>query len=350
MTSSFDAWLASDGPVALVITEPLESATGEHSVIFPPTFAPAQESENEKPNYVIDENRTCLVDSLGSQANRLEPMFRRPELSELTPRFTVKINEQRTVDLLEAGHRAADAIVRFSDQRETLRNAFLQYRDSGNAQALAKIAPTSLVFGAWDSRDTGAKIPRLLESTVRAYGAERLTRSAQYFSVLRKEEVEDMGLLDELGQKVLSAHGLSDSPAGRTPGGVIAKEGIKREALLNLIALRALGADDGELTRKLQRYILGLALVALAAPAPLYLRQGCLLVASEAKPARKQVIWRTGKREALALTEEEVIAFAKVAAKEFGVGPAIQAVFDPKLVKSAADEKSKKKPKVAKAQ
>lgn len=348
MTSSFDAWLASDGPVALAITEPLEPATGEQSVIFPPTFAPFQESENEKPNYVIDENWTCLVDSLGSQANRLEPMFRRPALSELTPRFTVKINEQRTVDLLEAGHRAADAVVRFSDQRETLRKAFLQYRDSGNAHALAKIAPTSLVFGAWDSRDTQAKIPRLLESAIRAYGVERLTRSAQYFSVLEKEEVENMGL-DELGQKVLSAHGLSDSPAGRTPGGVIAKEGIKREALLNFIALRALGAGDAESTRKLQRYILGLALVAFAAPAQLYLRQGCLLVASEAKPACKQIIWRTGKREALTLTEDQVLAFAKAAAKEFGVGPGVQAVFDPQLVRSTADEKSKKKIRAAKA-
>jgi CRISPR-associated protein Csb1 len=155
--------------------------------------------------------------------------------------------------------------------------------------------------------------------------------------------------LDELGQKVLSAQGLSDSPAGRTPGGVIAKEGIKREALLNLIALRALGSSDAESTRKLQRYILGLALVAFVAPAQLYLRQGCLLVASETKPAGKQIVWRTGKREALALTEEQVLAFAKAAAKEFRVGPEIQAIFDPKLVRSTADEKSKKKIKAAKA-
>ena len=154
--------------------------------------------------------------------------------------------------------------------------------------------------------------------------------------------------IDELGQKVLSAHGLSDSPAGLTPGGVIAKDGIKREALLNLVALRALGAGDPGATRKLQRYILGLGLVAFVAPAQLYLRQGCLLVASEANPATKQVIWRTGKREALALTEEQALAFAKAAAKEFGVGPAVQAVFDPKLVRSTADEKSKKKTRAAK--
>jgi CRISPR-associated protein Csb1 len=348
MTSQFDAWLASEGPVALAITEPLEPASGEQSVIFPPTFAPPQENEDAKPSYVIDENKTCLIDSLGSQANRLEPMFKRPDLADLIPRFTVKISEQRTVDLLDAGHRAADAAVRFSDQWSVLRSAFLQYRDSGNAEPLAKIAPTSLIFGAWDSRDTGAKVPRLVESTIRAYGVELLRRSAQYFSVLEKEEIGEMGL-DELGQKVLSAHGLSDSPAGFTPGGVVARNGIRRESLFNLVALRALGTNDAEGTTKLQRYILGLALVAFVAPALLYLRQGCLLVASDSKPATKQIIWRTGKREPLALTEEQVLVFAKAAAKEFGVGEAIHAVFDPKLVKTVADEKAKKKTKAAKA-
>ena len=221
MLEQFDSWLANDGPVALTIVEPLEPATGEQAVFFPPTFASPEGSE-EKPDYVIDDNRMCLVDSLGSQANRIEPVFKRPDLSELTPRFTVKVGE-RSVDILDAGHRAADAVVRFSDQWEVLRHAFLAYRDKGDARPLAKVAPTSLIFGAWDSRDTGAKIPRLIESTVRAYGVERLTRSAQYFSVLEKEELADMEL-DTLSQKVLSAQGISDSPSGRAPGGVIARE------------------------------------------------------------------------------------------------------------------------------
>jgi CRISPR-associated protein Csb1 len=349
MSAQFDKWLASDGPVALTISERLQPAGGEQSVFFPPTFAPPEGSKDEKPGYVIDEaSRTCLVDSLGSQANRLEPMFKRSDLAELTPRFTVKVGD-RIVDLLDAGHRAADAIVRFSDQGDTLNEAFKDYQAKGQAQKLAKLAPTSLVFGAWDSRGTGAKIPRLIESSVRAYGVERLTRSAQYFSVLEKEEVEKLGL-DALGQDALSAHGISDSPAGRTPGGVVAKDGIKREAVLNLVALRSIGADTLDATLKLQRYILGLALVAFVAPAQLYLRQGCLLVGSEAHPASSKIVWRTGKREDLTLSEADVIAFAKAAAKEFGVGPAVSATFKPENVKAANDEKSaKKKAKSAKA-
>lgn len=338
--SQFDIWLDSNGPVALSIVEPLEPVFGEKSVFFPPTFAPPQDTE-EKPNYIIDDNRVCLVDSVGSQANRLEPIFKRHDLADLTPRFSVKVGN-READILDAGHRAADAVVRFSDQWERLRDAFLQYRDHHNAQPLAKIAPTSVVFGVWDSRDTQARLPRLVESTVRAYGVERVSRSAQYFSVLEKEEVEQMGL-DALGQKILSEHGISDSPAGRTCGGVVAQDGIRREALLNLTALRSLGAENADTTRKLQKYILGLALIAFLAPAELYLRQGCLLVASTSQPATKQIVWRTGKRDVFDVSEQEVLSFARSAAKAFGVGPDIQGKFDPALVKAAAKKKAKSK-------
>lgn len=223
MSSQFESWLSSDGPVALSILEPLEPALGEKSVIFPPTFA-APEGSDDKPDYVIDESsagRICLVDTVGSQANRLEPMFKRADLAGLVPRVTVKISDSRSVNLLDAGHRAADAVVRFSNLGKTLEEAFLDYREKSSAEKLAKIAPTSLVFGAWDSRAeaTGAKIPRLVESVVRAYEVERLTRGAQYFAALEKDELEDAGL-DSLGQKALSAEGLSDSPSGRGPGGV----------------------------------------------------------------------------------------------------------------------------------
>ena len=338
MSTQFDAWLAHDGPVALTIVEPLEPATGDQSVFFPPTFAPP--TRDDKPSYVIDDNGTCLVDSVGSQANRLEPIFKRADLAELVPGFTVKAGK-RTVDLLDAGHRAADAIVRFSDQWEKLREAFLEYRDHGRAQKLAKIAPTSLVFGVWDSRDTGAKVPRLVESTIRAYGVQRLKRSAQYFSVLEKEEIAEMDL-ERLGD-ALSEHGLLDSPATGAPGGVIAKDGIRREALLNLVALRAIGALDSDATLKLQRYILGLALVAFIAPTQLYLRQGCVLVGSESKPTSRKVVLRNGERKDFDITEEQVISFAKACAKDFGVGNAIKAEFNPKLVHSAVEEKSAKK-------
>jgi CRISPR-associated protein Csb1 len=73
----FDMWLAPDGPVAVTMREPLEPVLGKGAVIFPPTFAPP--AKGDPPNYVIDETsqgKTAIIDTVGSQANRLEPLFK----------------------------------------------------------------------------------------------------------------------------------------------------------------------------------------------------------------------------------------------------------------------------------
>src|ERR1700687_4883600 len=48
----------------------------------------------------------------------------------------------------------ADAVVRFSDQSGAVEAAF-EAVSEGNATVIAKLAPTSLLFGLWDSRKTG---------------------------------------------------------------------------------------------------------------------------------------------------------------------------------------------------
>ena len=80
-----DTWLEISGPVAVVVQEELEPVLGQGSVFFPPTFAPAEGSK-ETPEYVIDQTNTgqvALVDTIGSQANRMEPLFKTPPYSEL---------------------------------------------------------------------------------------------------------------------------------------------------------------------------------------------------------------------------------------------------------------------------
>ncbi|MCE5309331.1 MAG: type I-U CRISPR-associated RAMP protein Csb1/Cas7u [Acidobacteriales bacterium] len=343
MTDRFDTWLSDDGPVALVIRESLVAVTGKDGVIFPPTFAPDQESTDKKAGYVIDDG-ICLVDTVGSQSNRLEPIFKKEPYRKLVPQVTVAVGE-RTVNLLDAGHRAADAVVRFSDLWSELQAAFLDIREKGDSQRLAKIAPTSLVFGAWDSRDTQTKIPRLVESTIRAYGATPLRRSAQYTSSIEEDVRRELGIdAASLGDKDFPAEwGLVDNPSGRVHGGVVAREGIRREAVLNLVALRALSAGDAEATRKLQRYILGLSLIAFLAPATLYLRQGCLLTVDKKSPPRKLAVHRDGAEEDLPAAKKEIESFAAEAAAEFGVGPNRQATFDADAVKKKAKEKKTKK-------
>lgn len=335
--TDLDGWLTSTEAVAVTVQEELEPVLGKGSVFFPPTFAPPEGSD-EKPGYLIDElgdgGKAATVDTVGSQANRMEPIFQKEPYSGLVPKATVRIGD-RAVNLLEAGHRAADAVVRFSDQWAALRTAFLDIRDKRDATRLAKMAPTSLVFGVWDSRETQVKLPRLVGATVRAYDVQPLTRAAQFFATTDKED-----LPEEASSDFLSGVGLNDAPAGRTAGGVIAKGGIRREAVLNLIALRALAGTDEKATLALRRYILGLALVALLTRSEQFLREGCLLVSSE--PAQARVVLRTGERKPCEVDEAAALDYAKQAAAEFGVGPAWEAVFSKDNVMKAATEKSER--------
>lgn len=128
---SFDAWLKDSGPTALVLREHLVSVDGDDGVVFPPTFA-ATENKNFEGGYNIDDigngTKVCLVDSVGSLANRIEPIFLRDEYTTLVPQVVVQAGKKK-VNLLEAGHRAGDAIARCSGLQQTLREAFLSDLD-----------------------------------------------------------------------------------------------------------------------------------------------------------------------------------------------------------------------------
>ncbi len=300
----YDAWLKDDSDVAaLVMRQWLEPVEGKDAVIFPPTYAkPERIKDEDWTGYNIDRfdnSSVCQIDSVGSQANRMEPIFKREKYKHLVPQVIIKAGE-REVHLLDAGHRAADAIVRFADKMEDVQNgkalgellwdAFKSWQDSGDAEPLAQIAPTSLVFGAWDSRATGAKVPRVLRSVIRAYNVKPYTRSAQFNTPLH---YVNEGLIKETldkgeGEKnPLSQEGFHDNPATRKHGGVEVLGEIRRDVSLNLVALRSLGvrpnpkekAEVAERTLKLRRYVLGLALVALTHrdDQMFNLREGCLL-------------------------------------------------------------------------
>ena len=193
---TYDTWLDADtGPAALVLREPLTPVEGHDGVLFPATFAAG---DGFAGGYNIDTfpdgTNVCLVDTVGSQANRIEPIFTQGEYAGLVPQVVVKAGDKR-VNLLSAGHRAGDAIVRCSALKQSLQDAF-KAALKGDCALSRKIAPTSLVFGVWDSRDTQAKLPRLIASTIRAYNVRELTRSAQY--VPATDYVQE-GLLEEPG-------------------------------------------------------------------------------------------------------------------------------------------------------
>jgi len=345
--NSYDVFLSEDGPAALVIREHLMSVEGTDGVLFPATFA-ASEDKTFKGGYNIDDlgdgANVCLVDSVGSQANRIEPIFSRERYRKLVPQIVIKAGP-RNVNLLDAGHRAADAVIRCSALHEQLQIAF-KAAMRGDAVPLAKIAPTSLVFGVWDSRDTQAKLPRLIASTIRAFNVQKLTRSAQY--VPATEYIDDK-LLEETDDKKMrdayAAKGFVHVPASGSPGGIVAQS-VRRDASLHLAALRLLSASkDQQKSLPLQRYVLGLALTAFTSSPAGYLRQGCNLVANPEKKREFNVVFNDGRKESAGITHDEAVSYAELTADAFGVGEDKEVPFEVERAKEDLKDASEKKPK-----
>ena len=349
----FDDWLTDGSPVAaLVMRHWLEPVEGKDAVIFPPTYAkPERIREEDWPGYNIDRSddgsSVCQIDSVGSQANRMEPLFKREPYSKLVPQVIIKAGDKQ-LNLLDAGHRAADAIVRFSDIAGELHRAFLALKTQADALPLAKIAPTSLIFGAWDSRATQVKLPRIVRSVIRAFNVKALHRSAQYIPAI---EYVDEGLLDapedKTQQDSMSQLGLSHAPAPWTHGGVEVQSGIRRDATLNLVALRALGTEskDRDKTLSLRRYILGLSLVSFTAPQETFLREGCQLVPDPERQWEWTLVQHDGQRKPFEVSHDDALKYAQSAADSFEVGSNVGATFNAKIAKDALRQSKEERKK-----
>lgn len=335
-----DDWATNlTGPVALHLTQrliPIEDLDEKGGVIFPPTYADIGYNIDT----LSDGKRVASIDSVGSQANRLEPIFRaepgatRPQW--LVPQIEIVLREEpcgqcdicvangskskknecanpRKVkrSILDLAHRAADAVVQSSPGLVDLaQKAFKALRD-GNAGPLCALAPTSLVFGVWDSRGgTGEKRPRLVRSIIRAWDVEPLHAAAQFNSVwkaLDEEQQEALKKEAKARKTDLSEKGLADAPAtfrktkvqqyrdgapnpeARVLGGVLARGPIEREVTVNLVALRGLRGVNETETAAIRKYLLGLSLVAATADIELFLREGCHLRYADDKDTWYQV-------------------------------------------------------------
>lgn len=347
-TDAINSW-ADDlqGPVALVLKQKLVSVEGEDAVIFPPTYAGIGYNIDE----LSDGTKVATIDSVGSQANRMEPLFikapvGRPEnpLAKLVPQIDIILGNQKRVSILDVGHRLGDALIRCSELGTEAAGAFLSFQEHGDAGAIARLAPTSLVFGAWDSRGQGAKLPRLINSVIRAWDVTELKRAAQYNPPVNYTELEIFGEDEKAkaegdSKSPLAKRGFVHVPSTGEPGGIIAKGGIYRDVTVNLTALRRL--DTKENGTALRRYILGLALAAATDPQDGFLRQGCLLTPDPDTPAAWRLIQRNGEREEIVLTADGTIAYAKQCAKEFKISEDKEVKFDKGLAKKDVKKKDK---------
>jgi len=343
-------WLDPKGPVALVLKQHLMPVEGEDAVFFPPTYADVGYNIDQ----LSDGTKVATIDSVGAQANRIEPLFATdPDLAKLVPQVTIDVGDGNSVSLLEAGHRLGDAIIRSSDLKDDAQAAFAEFLKTGDAMKLAKLGPTSLVFGAWDSRDTQAKLPRLVQAVIRAWDVDPLTRSAQYvpaidYSKLEVFSEEEKEKSEANAKSPQAQRGFVAVPATGVLGGIVARGPIVRDVTINLVALRRLHA--GQDADKLRRYVLGLALVAATEPLDGFLRQGCLLVPKAAQPGHWEQVARTGERTPVALTNEVARRLARQWALDFGVGSDRTVKFGKELAKAdLAEKEGKGKGKAKKA-
>ncbi len=329
------------GPVALVLKEKLMPVEGERGIIFPPTYADIGYNIDE----LSDGKKIATIDSVGSQANRMEPLFKEESLKDLVPQIDIKINEEKIISIFDIGHRLGDALIRCSDFSAEAKEAFENWRE-GDAFKLAKLAPTSIVFGAWDSRDTAAKLPRIVQSVIRAWDVTELKRSATYvppvdYSKLDIFSEEDKAKAEGDTKNPLAKRGFVHVPAGKVPGGVIANGPIYRDVTVNLVALRQIKSKEKR--DELRKYILGLSLTVAIQPLDGFLRQGCLLTLDPTVKESWIVVNRDGTRQSVTIKEQTVLDYAKKSSNNFGVGKSKKAEFDKKKAKEDSQKDKKKK-------
>lgn len=184
--------LMSGEGVAVRVRQRLQPAGGPGDKVFPPTYSTGDKAlkyttETRRVNGA--DVKTVLLDSVASQANRMEEaLLAAWERGELTfPVIGVDFKgEPALVDLgkvtsLQAPHRIADAILRDSTSKDgTLFRDMPEgkaYTDATqkNATAVFRLCPTALIFGVWDSTGPkggmGAKFARALSSEIVGIGA-----------------------------------------------------------------------------------------------------------------------------------------------------------------------------------
>jgi CRISPR-associated protein Csb1 len=350
----FDNIIQDDTIAAIVMRQHLKPVEGETpTVIFPPTYAGIGYNID-----TLDQNgeikNVCTIDSVGSQANRMEPIFKKTEYKDLVPQITVEIRKPPakgqeqgelidTVNLLDAGHRIADAVARFSDKANEINKAFNAIKN-GNAIPLAKLSPTSIVFGCWDSRGTSVKLPRIVRSTIKAFNVSKLTRAAQYVPATEHYEEAFERLSDKERKKFADA-GMGHVPSTGAPGGVLldSKSEVIKETVVSLSPLRSLQTGDDSTAIKLRSYIFGLSLVAITAPQEPMLRMGCELTADPEKPVSWEIVYCDGTRKSFTISHDDALKFAQDAKNAFGIGESQTFVFDSKKANEALKKEKEKK-------
>lgn len=346
---------------------------GAGDKIFPPTYEVGDGAETL---YAVEHRmvngelvESVVLDSVASQANRQElAVLAAKERGELTvPAAVVDFTgsdarEVGTVSSLEAPHRVFDAIFRDS----LLDGVLFRLSDRGqsvtearpkNAGALFELAPTALLFGAWDSTGpkggSGAKYERAITSEIVAIGIARGAKTVSRVDPVRIEKgagpvfvskddsegwtpFRECALLEkgkpvgygtgrDRGRPSQINHGNVTPSIDEKAGGVTADR-VTATSVLSFAQLRRLrfpanAAGDVLVGDAVARDVaartalaaLGLAAVVLAADDGYDLRSRCVLVA-DGEPLFELIGRSTSEVTEFALSADEALVLVAAAA------------------------------------
>ncbi|MBV61580.1 MAG: type I-U CRISPR-associated protein Cas7 [Nevskiales bacterium] len=333
---------------ALKSVREMKPVAGFELPVYPPTYSGV-------PGYAIakiDDNggNVVVLDSVASSANRIERQFKEDErIKDLHPQVTVVFKGEGgdyEYNVLDVGHRIADASVRASSLSGRIQKAF-EAAMGGNHAEIARLCPAALLFGVWDSRVTHHKKQRAMRSEIMARDVSPLDGPKQYFATVHKDTGLDYGSLGVVNddpdatadgeakpaansgeakggkEKKASAFGLANaSPkteAAKHRGGVLVKGGITWGMTLSMAMVRSYRGADANETEALQRYLLGLGVVAMTLPPREGLRSGCDLVLNGREQMGVKTISVYGEEVPLNVTLDEAIQFTKDAAAELDI-------------------------------
>lgn len=277
---------------------------GDGTKVAPPTYAGAKQDEGGQ--YAFEtrrtdgkETRSVLLDSIASQANRLEDVLLHAYRNGLPiPVMEMAIPGRENITSLTVPHRIHDAIFRDSlldgkPFRESSTGQKVVAARAWNATAMYEVCPTALLLGTWDSQGgggvTSAKFARALVSEIVALDAVRGVRTASRMdplgiramaaSVYQSANPQQMWTLDpneaekdknkkpklfgKKGKPSEINHGnVAPSISGETgPGGVTFSEAIQT-TVLSFTQLRKLHFPNADGKPSPERDIAGRAVLA----------------------------------------------------------------------------------------
>ncbi len=340
----------------------MQPAGGIGDKLFPPTYPP--QNKNDNPRHVFEfrqtgsgSQRCVLIDSVQSQANRLEEALSQLRLQGRLgfPVIAVDFSASDdladigTVDTLQAPHRVFDAIIRDS----TLNGRPFAQSDEGQALVRAKpdaartiyeLSPSALVFGAWNSTGQGgglgAKFPRAVVSEIIGIGVATDGRG-EPSGQRTGSRIDPLGIRS--GVKEVKLPGgdwqiASGKEKGVNPSEInhsniapsvaplgVSVDFVQHSFVLSLPALRRLHflVRPGVASPADRAAHAALAALALAAclgqdQVGYALRSRCDLISDEGQPAAFEAVQADGSKEPLALDLATICALFHEAAKAAG--------------------------------